>query len=518
MNKLFKRITASLMIFIFFTPQILLAKPSKEQTKAFAKINTVRIIVEQNYGKLRGVNLPIEETVENILKSIGIKSTKSLVLYNGIVRIKINGIPMSSDFFGTTVYSGAKISGTISFEFKSKEIPPYRKSFSGQIEPNSNKVVITNNMVDPSNAPFKEAFVESDFYEKFIEMIGEFRGKSAMIDCWIPLLKEDDYSIQLKAINALTKIGKPALKPLIDNLNTEDPVFKIAIIETIGKIGKNEALGPLLNLVNDKDSSVRMKVAEALGNIKDKRVIEPLISLTKDKDSWVRMTAVEALGKMKDPRIVEPLISALKDEDSWVKMKALEALKDIKEQRALDPIIALLRDKNASVRTRAAEALGSFKDPKAVPDLIEGLKDEEADVRMRSAEALGNIRDKRAVKPLIASLKDEDWTVRLRSAEALGKIGDLSAVKPLIEALNDKEWTVRSSAADALGKLKDPKAVAPLIKLLKDKDVSVRLSAIEALGELKDKRAIEPLKKVAETDSSETVKKKAKEILKALQK
>jgi len=497
---------------------VVLGKPSEEQVKAFSKVKSVHLSVKQNYNEAKKASLPVEDMVEDILNSIGIKISKSPVLYDATINIKINGNPLGFYFSETTVYSGAKLSGVISFEFKDKNLSPYRKSFTGQIEPNSSNIPVTENMVDPSNAPFKEAFIESDFYENFIGMIGELRGNSAMINCWIALLRRDDYSIQFKSINALTKIGKPAVKPLISNLNDKDNSFRMAVIETLGKIKDPVAVGPLISLIKDEDSSIRMRAAEALGNIGDKRAVEPLISLIKDEDSWVRMAVVEALGKIKDPRGVEPLISALKDKDSWVKMKAIEALRDIKDQRAVDPLLTSLKDSNASVRTRAAEALGALKNPKAVPALIERLKDKEADVRMRSAEALGNIGDKRAVKPLIASLKDEDWTVRLRAAEALGKIGDSNAVKPLIDALNDKEWTVRSSAAEALGKIRDPKAIDPLIKLLNDKDISVRLSAIEALGEIGDKKAIEPLRKVASNDSSQMVKEKAKEILNILQK
>jgi HEAT repeat protein len=520
MVRISKIAVISILLVTILPLQVLSAGPSRDQIKVFSNVKTVRLVIQQNYGEAKKAKLPIEDIVEGLLAPIGIKVTKSLVIYDAIINIKVNGKPLGISFFGDMVYAGGKLSGTISFEPKDKNIPPYKKSFSGVIDPlgNNPNIQLSENMTDPSNAPFRDVLVASDFYEKFIETLGELYGPSAAVDCWIALLEDEDYNLQTKAINALVKIGKRAVKPLANKLDTQNNSLKIAVIETLGKIGDPVVVSSLIELLKDKDSSIRSKSAEALGEIRDKRAVEPLIAIIKDEDSWVRMAVAEALGKIGDKKAVDPLISALRDEDSWVKIRAIEALMAIRDPKAVDPIISTLKDRNSSVRTKSAEALGVFKDPKAVPDLIKCLNDKEADVRMRSAEALGKIGDKRAVDPLIGALKDEDWTVRLRSAEALGKIGDKRAVDPLISALKDKEWTVRSSAADALGKLKDSRAVEPLISVLKDKESSVRMSAIEALGSIRDKKAIEPLKKIANSDPSEMVRKRAKEILTILQK
>lgn len=519
MTKVLK-IVIGLIMLILLPLQIAVGGPSKDQVKAFSNVKMVRLVIQQRYGEAKRAKLPMEDIIEGLLAPIGIKVTKSLVIYDAIINVKINGEPLGINFFGDTIYAGGKLSGTISFEPKDKKVPPYKKSFSGKIDPltSNPNVALNANMADPSNAPFKEVLVASDFYEKFIEALGELYGPSSAIECWIALLEDEDYNIQTKAINALVKIGKRAVKPLTSKLDTQNNSLRLAVLETLGKIKDPVVVNSLIELLKDKDSSIRSKSAEALGEIGDKRAVEPLIAIIRDEDSWVRMAVAEALGKIKDPKAVEPLISLLKDEDSWVKIRAIEALMAFKDQRTVDPLISTLKDSNSSVRTRSAEVLGELKNPKAVPELIKALKDKETDVRMRSAEALGKIGDKRAVEPLIECLKDEDWTVRLRSAEALGRIGDRKAVEPLISAINDKEWTVRSSVADALGRLKDPRAVKPLISLLKDKESSVRISAIEALGRIKDKSAIEALKKVASSDSSDMVRKKAKEVLNILQK
>lgn len=519
MTRILKLVT-SLIILIILPLQIVMGSPSKDQINAFSKVKMVRLVIQQNYKEAKRAKIPIEDIIEGLLIPIGIKVTKSLVIYDAIINVKINGEPLGINFFGETIYAGGKLSGTISFEPKDKKVPPHKKSFSGKIDPlaNNPNIALNPNMTDPSNAPFRDVLVASDFYEKFIEAIGELYGPSSAIECWIALLEDEDYNVQTKAINALVKIGKRAVKPLTAKLDTQNNSLKLAVIETLGRIKDPIVLNSLIELLKDKDSSIRSKSAEALGEIGDKRAVEPLMSIIKDEDSWVRMAVAEALGKIKDPKAVDSLIALLRDEDSWVKIRSIEALMVIRDQKAVDPLLSTLKDKNSSVRTKSAEALGALKNPKAVPDLIKALKDKETDVRMRSAEALGKIGDKRAVDPLIEGLKDEDWTVRLRSAEALGKIGDRKAVEPLIATINDKEWTVRSSVADALGRLKDPRAVEPLISLLKDKESSVRMSAIEALGRIKDKKAIEPLKKVANSDSSELVRKKAKEVLSILQK
>ncbi len=183
-----------------------------------------------------------------------------------------------------------------------------------------------------------------------------------------------------------------------------------------------------------------------------KPAVRPLIADLKDNDPLVRSNAVKALGAIKDPRAVEPLIAVLNDMDPLIQRQTVKALGRINDLRAVEPLIGVLenREKKPHVRMSAAEALGRIGDSRAVESLVAALDDPYWDVRAHAVEALGRIGDPRAVEPLIATLKDQDATVRGNAVDGLAKINDPRVLEGLSAALTDKSKTVRKKAARAL--------------------------------------------------------------------
>jgi HEAT repeat protein len=186
-----------------------------------------------------------------------------------------------------------------------------------------------------------------------------------------------------------------------------------------------------------------------------KPAVKPLIADLKDNDPIVRSHAAQALGVIKDPRAVEPLIAILNDEEPLIQRQAIKALRKIDDPRALNPIITVLNDKNREsyVRMSAADALGRFGDFSGVEALVAALNAEHWEVRSHAAKALGRLKDPRAVEPLIESLQDEDATVRGYVVDALAEINDPRAIEPLVVALKDKNKSVRKKAARALRRI-----------------------------------------------------------------
>ncbi|MGD0078568.1 MAG: HEAT repeat domain-containing protein [Sedimentisphaerales bacterium] len=311
-----------------------------------------------------------------------------------------------------------------------------------------------------------------------------------LINC---LLNDVNSDVRISAARALGELGDPrAVEPLIAQIRSEDETVSKYEAEALGKLGK-KAVKPLiihLKDMKDKNSYVRMYAAEALGNLGDQNAVEPLISCLKNKNEYefVRMSAAAAIGKLGDPNAIEPLIACLEDQHSC--KYAAEALAKIGKP-AVEPLIVCLKDGDGTVRLCAATALGKLGDERAVEPLIACQKDEEGNVRWCAAEALAKI-GKPAVELLIACLKDQDSHVRYNAAEALGKLGDPNAVGPLIARLKDKEGNVCWQAKKALAKIGKP-AVESLIVCLKDETWGVRCDAAEILGKMGDRRAVEPL-------------------------
>jgi HEAT repeat protein len=163
-------------------------------------------------------------------------------------------------------------------------------------------------------------------------------------------------NVQVSVAYALGEIGDAkAVEPLIQKLG--DPLQDIqkAAEEALAKIGK-PAVDPLIKTLKDANMLRRAGAARAIGHIRDERAVQPLIQALRDKNLGVQWNATEALGKM-GVSAVEPLIQALRDENYDVRAGAAWALGEIRDRRAVEPLLRALEDEDRRVQRKAGEAL-----------------------------------------------------------------------------------------------------------------------------------------------------------------
>ena len=108
---------------------------------------------------------------------------------------------------------------------------------------------------------------------------------------------------------------------------------------------------------------------EALEKIGEPAV-EPLIQALGNPEEGVRWEAAKALGMICDPRAVKSLIQALRDpnrEGRWLAAGAREKI----GQPAVESLIQALGDPDEEVRQEAAQVLGEISDSRALPELAQ---------------------------------------------------------------------------------------------------------------------------------------------------
>jgi HEAT repeat protein len=113
-----------------------------------------------------------------------------------------------------------------------------------------------------------------------------------------------------------TRVIEPLINALRDSGAVEDPYWSYiaSAAETgLSKVG-SPAVEPLISRLGDKDSRVRRGAVMTLGKIGDARAVQPLISALRDKDRKVRSAAAMMLSKIGGTRAVKALIRALHDE------------------------------------------------------------------------------------------------------------------------------------------------------------------------------------------------------------
>ncbi len=358
--------------------------------------------------------------------------------------------------------------------------------------------------------------------EQALEAIGRI-GEPA-VDPLIAMLKERESILLWRIVPlALAEIGEPAVEPLVNTLMARyDPTLSSDYAaEALGRIG-TPGLHPLLVVLESEHSSLRASAIRGLGYIKDRLAVEALIGVlgAEDRHYILGQQAAISLSRI-GSLAMGPLITALQDESPKVRTDAALALGYIGDARAIGPLAAALGDEEASVRYAAVLAFGRIENESTVEPLIAALGDKDAEIRSMTAFELGRKRDGRAVEPLARVLHaDGAADVRSAAAGALGSIRDGRAVNPLISAFKDTDKWVVAAAATALSEIGDSRAVEPMIAVLADNNTRgweeavrelkyygpdmAKPHVIKALGSFKDTRAIDILVSLLEDETSES--------------
>ncbi len=178
--------------------------------------------------------------------------------------------------------------------------------------------------------------------------------KLKRINVLIQQLGNEKKSIRNSAVNALCKMGKPAVQPLINALGDENLVIRDNAASALGKI-RPPAVKPLVEALGNEKYGIRTGAGKALFEI-GTPAVQPLINAFGDGNENVRQSAVNTLVKI-GPPAVQLIINALGDENLLVRANAASALGLIGGQQAVQPLRKALKDKEQSVRNAAKEAL-----------------------------------------------------------------------------------------------------------------------------------------------------------------
>jgi HEAT repeat protein len=209
------------------------------------------------------------------------------------------------------------------------------------------------------------------------------------------------------AVDALVKIGEPAVEPLIRTLqdrNIKTWAIHARTVDVLAKIGSQQAVDAVIKSIEDSGLNpyVRAAAARSLGQIKAENAADSLIDALKDESWIVRLNAREALLQIGEPT-VEQVITALKDKNSTARWQAAWVLGRIKTEKAIEPLIEALADGDWMVRDEAAVALTKINSEKVIELLTCGganvaLKNEAGYVREQVAWILSRIESNKAAK------------------------------------------------------------------------------------------------------------------------
>lgn len=322
-------------------------------------------------------------------------------------------------------------------------------------------------------------------------------------------LRSEDPEVRAAARAELDRLGKLALKPLLEALADDgDPAQRRIAVNALGYVGNRGAAMPLVKLAAEPPTSrgarglttlapaldldLRVEALVAAGRLRDPRTVPVLLDLLRHRDVALREAAVFALGMTGDRRALPALIEALGDQHASVRAVACFGLAGFDDARARDAMIRVIREPGEEApRAACAFALGAGEHRAAIPALIETVGDGNDEVQRMAAWSLGRLGDRRALPALLAAFFTKGPRVREAAAWALPRVvagptdgGDAAPLAALAEyPMRAGKYDPDTAIRTAAGELDAPPVSAALILGHED---AITAGIREALGRHRD--------------------------------
>jgi HEAT repeat protein len=190
---------------------------------------------------------------------------------------------------------------------------------------------------------------------KMLGIIGSPDNICALIDS----LNDRSRRVHNSAVQALARIGEPAVAPLIDSLVDGRWKVRAGCVTSLRIIGVRNSLKYIIPLLGDENHYVRRESAKSVGRLGDGRYTECLLPLLNDPVRGVRLAAAGALGKTSGNDIVEALSERFyREDDHLVKERIVESLGLIGTEDAMAEIQKAVEKSPYELRKKLIEAAG----------------------------------------------------------------------------------------------------------------------------------------------------------------
>ncbi|QDV50123.1 HEAT repeat domain-containing protein [Gimesia fumaroli] len=311
-------------------------------------------------------------------------------------------------------------------------------------------------------------------------------NQSQVIKALLSSLNISINEVRSDAAVALSEIGEPAVKPLLEKLQKEHAADQHSecekICDVLAQMGSRgeTAVPTLLKLLNSKDQALVWRAAHALGSInaKPEEVVPALTKLLTSSSPIVRAQAAIAIG------------------DFGADAKS-----------AVPDLIKLLSDSDLNVKLDATTALGEIGPDAsaAVPQISSAMQAGPTALTLTGASALASIGE--ASVPALNEMLAKDSPLKLLAIHVLGEIGAASkaAIPELLKLTDSPDADIRETAIISLGEM-GPAAISvepELLKILEDSKGKTRNTAVYALSKIGSKKVLPIIKKYAESTNED---------------
>jgi HEAT repeat protein len=284
-------------------------------------------------------------------------------------------------------------------------------------------------------------------------------GHPKVIDHLIHVLKDPEWWVRIRAIEALEQIGRSAVGALLVALEDDDEEVRrraamalermgyvqesIAELESkgfrpdisrilllVGKAGVTEVLFGNIRTAGERARKLLVRIAGDIGDPSVGPVLRSILS--ESRDPSFRSRVVEALGKIRHREATPDILACLHDPDEWVRRASVEALHFLGADEHAEELSRLLRDPLTETRKAVCRVVSELEGGKGDALVESLLADPSPEVRAEALRAVKR-REIYACEPKVRQLLVDTFEeVRVEAAMAMSAVGTEVSVDAIL--------------------------------------------------------------------------------------
>jgi len=286
-------------------------------------------------------------------------------------------------------------------------------------------------------------------------------GHPKVIDHLIQVLKDPEWWVRIRAIEALEQIGTDSSGALLVALEDDDEEVRrrasialermgyvqegIAVLENegfrpdiyrvllqVGKAGVKEVLYESIRNATEKGRILLVRLAGDIGDASAGPILRSVLS--ESEDPSLRSRIAEALGKIRCREAVPDLLACLRDTDDWVRRASVEALSSLGAEEHAEDLIRLLNDPVPETRKAVCRVVSRLEGETGDASIESLLADPSPEVRAEALRAIQRRAIRRCEPTVRQLLLDTSGEVRMEAAMALSAVGGNESVEAILHA------------------------------------------------------------------------------------
>jgi HEAT repeat protein len=305
-------------------------------------------------------------------------------------------------------------------------------------------------------------------------------------------MQSDNPKIRSVAVQAARNAPtKDALRALSEMLAGLDPYYQQQVLGLIADRGDLSSVKFVKGVLDSKSEPVRLAAIETLTRIGGDEAAEALLKIAVDEEGAVQKAANTGLSVMVGPRVEDIIKARAASGDVNARVVAIGLLGQRRAAGSLESLLAYAGDNNSQISAAAFKALPAVADSKDIPTLADLLaKTENGGARQNAVAALRAVLAKTtdkdaAAQVMINKMNASGKEVKLLMLSTLNALGGPVALKTVTDAAKSSDEALRDAGIRTLSEWPDFEAAEILLDIATNPETTLTHHVLAVRGALR---------------------------------